>query len=184
MRTWILRRSRNAAELLTQEFPGGPPNLVLIAEAGTGTVDSPAAVESGRELTEQLAETPGVGGVHSYWASPDLSLRADGGRSALIALQLTGGEHAAHDTAARIIDDLEETATALRVSATGAAAVGLAVDEQAESDLVSAEMVTLPIASPYSVPSHASKLVRTQTSASSSRRPQEPQHSGSFASSS
>jgi len=65
--------SQRAAELLTQEFPGGPPNLVLIAETSTGTdaVDSPAAVESGRELTAQLAETPGVGGVHSYWATPD-----------------------------------------------------------------------------------------------------------------
>lgn len=45
--------SQRAAELLTQEFPGGPPNLVLIAEASTGTVDSPATVESGRELTAQ-----------------------------------------------------------------------------------------------------------------------------------
>ena len=83
--------SQRAAEVLTHEFPGGPPNLVLIAEAGTGTVEAPAAVESERELTAQLAETPGVGGVHSYWAAQDPSLRADDGRSALIALQLTGG---------------------------------------------------------------------------------------------
>jgi RND superfamily putative drug exporter len=136
--------SQRAAARLTQEYPGGPPNLVLLAETNTGTVDSSATVESGRALTAQLAETPGVGGVHSYWATPDPSLRADDGRSALIALQLTGGEHAAQETAARI-DDIEGTSSALRVSATGPAAVGLAVDEQAESDLVSAEMVTLPI---------------------------------------
>ncbi|PWN04313.1 transporter [Nocardioides silvaticus] len=137
--------SQRAAALLTQEFPGGPPNLVLVAETGTGTVESPATVASGRELTAQLAETPGVGAVHSYWATPDPSLHADDGRSALIALQLTGGEHAAQETAARIIDNLGEDSGTLRVSATGPAAVGLAVDEQAESDLVSAEMVTLPI---------------------------------------
>lgn len=137
--------SQRAAELLSREFPGGPPNLVLVAETTTGDVDSPAAVESGRELTERLAGTSGVGGAQSYWVTPDPSLRAADGQSALIALQLTGGEHAAQETAARIIDDLEEDPGALRVSPTGPAAVGLAVDEQAESDLVSAEMVTLPI---------------------------------------
>jgi RND superfamily putative drug exporter len=137
--------SQRAAELLAEEFPGGPANLVLIAEASTGTVDSAAAAEAGRELTRHLAEAPGVGGVQAYWRTPDQSLRTDDGSAALVALQLAGGEHAAQETAARIIDDLEETSSALRVSATGPAAVGLAVDEQAESDLVSAEMVTLPI---------------------------------------
>lgn len=83
--------------------------------------------------------------MQSYWTTPDPSLRAADDRSALIALQLTGGEHAAQETAGRIIDDLEEASSGLRVSPTGPAAVGLAVDEQAESDLVSAEMVTLPI---------------------------------------
>ncbi|QCC76068.1 MMPL family transporter [Nocardioides daphniae] len=83
--------------------------------------------------------------MQSYWTTPDPSLRGADDRSALIALQLTGGEHAAQETAGRIIDDIEGAATGLRVSPTGPAAVGLAVDEQAESDLVSAEMVTLPI---------------------------------------
>ncbi|WP_366916509.1 MMPL family transporter [uncultured Nocardioides sp.] len=137
--------SQRASELLTREFPGGPPNLVLVAESTTSDVDSAAAVESGRELTERLAGTPGVGGVQSYWATPDPSLRAADGRSALVAVQLIGGESAAQEAAARIIDDLEQDPGPLRVSATGPAAVGLAVDEQAESDLVSAEMVTLPI---------------------------------------
>ncbi|KAB2811041.1 MMPL family transporter [Pimelobacter simplex] len=137
--------SQRAAEALTQDFPGGPANLVLIADAVTGTVDSPQAVERGRELTAQLSETPGVGGLQSYWETPDPSLRADDRRSALIAVQLTGGEHAAQETAARIIDDIEQDSGALEVGATGPAAVGLAVDEQAESDLISAEMVTLPI---------------------------------------
>lgn len=137
--------SQRAAELLTEEFPGGPPNLVLIVEPSIGTVDSAGAAQVGRELTEQLSETPGVAGVQSYWTTPDPALRGADDRSALIALQLTGGEHAAQETAGRIIGDLEEVSNGLRVSPTGPAAVGLAVDEQAESDLVSAEMVTLPI---------------------------------------
>lgn len=137
--------SQRAAGLLVEEFPGGPANLVLIAEASTGSVDAPAAAESGRELTRRLVEMPGVGGVTSYWTTPDPSLRTADGSSALIALQLTGGEHAAQEAASRIIDDLEdieETSSGLQVSASGSAAVGLAVDEQAESDLISAEMVT------------------------------------------
>ena len=140
--------SQRAAGLLAEEFPGGPANLVLIAEASTGSVDAPATAESGRELTRRLVEMPGVGGVTSYWTTPEPSLRTADGRSALIALQLTGGEHVAQKTASRIIDDLEvieETSSSMRVSATGPAAVGLAVDEQAERDLISAEMVTFPI---------------------------------------
>lgn len=137
--------SQRAAELLTGDFPGGPANLVLIAETSTGTVDSAAVVKSGRELTQRLAETPGVGGVQSYWTTPDPSLRTEDGSSALIALQLIGGEHVAQKTAARIVGDLAVPTSTLRVYPTGPAAVGLAVDEQAESDLVSAEMVTLPI---------------------------------------
>ena len=53
--------SQRAAALLAQEFPGGPPSLVLIAETPTGTVDSRMAEESGRELTRRLSEMPGVG---------------------------------------------------------------------------------------------------------------------------
>ncbi len=137
--------SQRAAELLTREFPGGPPNLVLIADATSGAIDSPAAEQAGRDLSEQLSQTPGVAAVQSYWTARDPSLRSPDGRTALIALQLAGGEHAAQETASRIIDDLEQDTTSLRMSATGPAAVGLAVDEQAESDLLSAEMVTFPI---------------------------------------
>lgn len=137
--------SQRAATLLTERFPGGPANLVLIVDVPEATVDSPEVEQSGRALTQRLIETPGVGAVQSYWATPDPSLRGPDGRSALIALQLTGGEHAAQQTAARIVGDVEQTSSALSLSVTGPAAVGLAVDEQAESDLVSAEMVTLPL---------------------------------------
>lgn len=78
--------SQRAAALLAQEFPGGPPSLVLIAETPTGTVDSRMAEESGRELTPRLSEMPGVGGVHSYWASSNPWLHAANGRTALVAL--------------------------------------------------------------------------------------------------
>lgn len=78
--------SQRAAALLAQEFPGGPPSLVLIAETPTGTVDSRMAEESGRELTRRLSEMPGVGGVHSYWASSNPWLHAANGRTALVAL--------------------------------------------------------------------------------------------------
>lgn len=50
-----------AGAQLLRSFLGGPPNLVLIAETRTGSVDAPIAVESGRELTELLTQTPGVG---------------------------------------------------------------------------------------------------------------------------
>ncbi len=137
--------SQRAAQILTQEFPGGPPNLILIAETQNGTIDSDEAERSGRDLVERLAETPGVAGVGSYWTTAQPALRADDGRSALITLQLSGDEHQAQQTAARVVDDLEEGWGTLRLKATGSAAVGLAVNDQAEKDLVSAEVVALPI---------------------------------------
>ena len=74
--------SQQAAELLTHQFPGDPPNLVLIVETTTGTLNSSEVAQSGRALTEQLAETPGVAGVQSYWTTPDPALRGADDRSA------------------------------------------------------------------------------------------------------
>ncbi len=50
--------SHLAAEVLAEKFPGGPANLVLIAEASADTGDSAAAAASGRELTRRLAKMP------------------------------------------------------------------------------------------------------------------------------
>lgn len=85
---------------------------MLIAEASAGTVDSSAAEETGRELTGRLADMGGVRGVQSYWTTPDPALRTDDGLSALMgALQLNGGEHAAQETASRVMEAIAETSS-------------------------------------------------------------------------
>lgn len=137
--------SQRAAEMLTESFSGGPANLVLLVETVSGDVDAPGARQAGVDLTEQLSQRRGVAGVQSYWTTSHDSLRGPDGRSALITLRLSGGEQEAQVTASHIVAELEQGSPELRVSPTGPAVVGLAVDEQAESDLVSAEAVTFPI---------------------------------------
>lgn len=50
--------SQQAAELLTHQFPGDPPNLVLIVETTTGTLNSSEVAQSGRALTEHWPRRP------------------------------------------------------------------------------------------------------------------------------
>jgi putative drug exporter of the RND superfamily len=74
------------ASLLKQRFHVGKPNLVVLATVtGGGSVDDPDAVAAGQALTQELAATPGITAVNSYWGhgKSDL-LRSDAGTKALI----------------------------------------------------------------------------------------------------
>ena len=86
--------SQRAAALLEQRFHVGKPNLVVLAtHTGGGAVDDPAAVAAGQALTQELAATPGVTTVNSYWG-PGRSelLRSNDGTKALIVAHVEGDE--------------------------------------------------------------------------------------------
>jgi RND superfamily putative drug exporter len=61
------------------------PNVVLLATAPGGDVDSPAAAAAGQALTDELAAEKGVTDVVSYWSEGKAPpLRSDDGSRALV----------------------------------------------------------------------------------------------------
>ena len=135
--------SQQADAALLEGFPGAPPNLVLIVQSDSNDVDAESTFEAGRRLTRQVAITPGVSGAASYWTTGNPALRSQEGDAGLVAIRLVGTEDEVQTTAARILERVKESP--IEVTATGQAAVGLAVDQQAEQDLVEAEKLTLPL---------------------------------------
>ena len=74
----VSSESQRAAALAESHFHAGKPNLVILATATGGrSVDNADAVAAGQALTQQLAATPGITTVSSYWGpgKPEL-LRA------------------------------------------------------------------------------------------------------------
>src|SRR5690242_3567347 len=64
----VSSESQRAAAMLEQRFHVGKPNLVILAHnTGGGSVDDPGAVAAGEALTQELAATPGITTVSSYW---------------------------------------------------------------------------------------------------------------------
>src|SRR5277367_6853921 len=103
--------SKRAAALLSQRFHAGKPNLVILATDTRGrSVDDPDAIAAGRSITQQLAATPGVDAVMSYWG-PGTSelLRSRDGSRALILAHIKGDELAVDKVARNLIQTFRDT---------------------------------------------------------------------------
>ena len=133
--------------LIEDTFGGGSPNLVLLVRSASGSVDDDSATAAGLALTEELAATPGVGGVASYWTLQAPPLKSSKGDEALVLARLTGSEDDVRRTIEEISPRFTRTATgsALEVSVTGEAEVFRQVGSTIEDDLKRAETIALPI---------------------------------------
>ena len=103
--------SKHAAALLAQRFHAGKPNLVILATDTRGrSVDDPDAIAAGRSITQQLAATPGVDAVMSYWG-PGTSelLRSRDGSRALILAHIKGDELDVNKVAKHLIETFRDT---------------------------------------------------------------------------
>lgn len=54
--------SSYATEALEREFPASQPNLLLLVDSGTASVDDPAVAAEAARLTERLAAEQGISG--------------------------------------------------------------------------------------------------------------------------
>lgn len=84
------RSESSRAAHLAAERLGASPNLVLVAESGSGSVDGPAARSAGAELTGRLAAQPHVSAVTSYWTGGAAELRSRDGRAAMLVAHVDG----------------------------------------------------------------------------------------------
>jgi putative drug exporter of the RND superfamily len=139
--------STTTKELIDKTFGAGTPNLVLLVTATSGTVDSTAAAESGRALTQELSRTKGVTGVVSYWSLQAPPLKSTDNKQALVLARIVGDENevrkAIVDLSPRFTRADKNAATTVIV--TGEAETFRQIGSTIESDLARAETIALPI---------------------------------------
>ncbi|MEU2291268.1 MMPL family transporter [Streptomyces bacillaris] len=137
--------SSYATEALEREFPASQPNLLLLVDSGTASVDDPAVAAEAARITERLAGEPGISGVTSYWQTEAPALRAEDGREALIAARIGGDETEAGETLERIAPDFAGESGPVTVSVGGPVAVQHEMQTIIQEDLLRAELIALPV---------------------------------------
>jgi RND superfamily putative drug exporter len=150
--------SARADEALADRFDTGIPNVILLVTAPDGAdVDAPDVAGAGRALTEQLAAEAGVTDVVSYWSEGGAPpLRNDDGTRALVIARIEGDDDTVDERIAELAPRYEGPAGAAGTGAGGEAEVvevqvgGFAqvfheVGTTIEEDLITAEMIALPI---------------------------------------
>ncbi|MEV0484670.1 MMPL family transporter [Streptomyces sp. NPDC050508] len=138
-------QSTYATKALEREFPASQPNLLLLVDSGSASVDDPAVTAEAARLTARLTAERGVIGVGSYWQTKSPSLRAKDGHEALIAAHITGDEKAMSNTLDRIAPALRGTHGPVRVKIGGIVAVRHEIQTTIQEDLARAEMIALPV---------------------------------------
>ncbi|MGX9889156.1 MMPL family transporter [Streptomyces sp. NPDC002276] len=138
-------QSTYATKALEREFPASQPNLLLLVDSGSASVDDPAIAAEAARLTARLTGERGVTGVGSYWGTKSPALRAKDGHEALIAAHLTGDEKTTTDTLDRIAPALRGTHGPVKVKVGGIVAVRHEMQTTIKEDLARAEMIALPV---------------------------------------
>ncbi|WP_371549031.1 MMPL family transporter [Streptomyces sp. NBC_00554] len=138
-------QSTYATKALEREFPASQPNLLLLIDSGSASVDDPAVAAEAKRLVELLAGEKGVTGVGSYWQSGSPALRAKDGHEALVAARITGEEKAAGETLDRIAPSFRGTHGPIEVEVGGPVAVRHEIQTTIREDLTRAELIALPV---------------------------------------
>lgn len=144
----VSSESQRAAAMLEQRFHVGKPNFVILAtNTDGGSVDDPGAVAAGEALTRELAATPGITTVSSYWG-PDRStlLRSHDGTRALIVAHVEGNEREFAASARDLIATYRGTERGpLKLQLGGEAVSYNDVTDQLNHDLAISEALALPV---------------------------------------
>ena len=126
-------------------FVAGGDEIVIVATAADGDVDSAATVEGGVALTEALQQVEGSTTVTSYWTSgTPPSLRSDAGDSALIVVDADDAENVIAE-AKDLADQYDSDGAPLSIAVGGGEAVGEEFGTTIEGDMARAESMAIPI---------------------------------------
>ncbi|MFJ6615761.1 MMPL family transporter [Streptomyces sp. NPDC091289] len=137
--------STYATDVLAREFPASQPNLLLLVDSGSVTVDDPAVAAEAARLVERLEAEPGISGIGSYWGTGSPALRSEDGREAIIAARIGGDEKTAGETLDRIAPVFAGERGPVTVSLGGPVAVQHEMQTIIEEDLLRAELIALPV---------------------------------------
>ncbi|MFJ7997425.1 MMPL family transporter [Streptomyces sp. NPDC096310] len=137
--------STYATKALEREFPASQPNLLLLVDSGSRSVDDPAVAAAAKRLTDRFAAEKGIVGVGSYWRTGSPALRSEDSREALIAARIEGDETNAFKVLDRIAPEYRGEQGALKVSIGGPVAVRSEMQSTIQEDLLRAELIALPV---------------------------------------
>ncbi|MFJ3325070.1 MMPL family transporter [Streptomyces griseus] len=137
--------STYATEALAREFPASQPNLLLLVDSGSATVDDPAVAAEAARLVERLEAEQGISGIGSYWGTQAPALRSEDGHEAIIAARIGGDEKTAGETLDRIAPDFAGERGPVTVSIGGPVAVQHEMQTIIQEDLLRAELIALPV---------------------------------------
>lgn len=137
-------QSAKADDLLAERFDQRPPDLILLV-VPDGRVGDKKVAERGRDLTERIAEEPGVANVRSYWSPHSGHLGSKDRKSALMAVTLKGDDGKVTRTAEKLVPRAADMARPWKVSATGPAWTNVQFIEQGHRDQRRAEIIVVPI---------------------------------------
>ncbi|MEV7089686.1 MMPL family transporter [Streptomyces sp. NPDC093085] len=137
--------STYATKALEREFPASQPNLLLLVDSGSRSVDEPAVAEEAKRLTARLEAEKGLVGVSSYWQTGSPGLRSEDGHEALVAARIEGDDTAAFKVLDRIEREFGGDQSGLKVTVGGPVAVRNDIQSTIQEDLLRAELIALPV---------------------------------------
>ncbi|MBM7166867.1 MMPL family transporter [Streptomyces sp. G44] len=133
-----------SSAVLAERYGVSEPDLVLLLQAASD-VQAPEVTATGRAVEQQVREAPGVAAAFSYWTTRDPALLSRDAASALVVVDLSGGEARRTETAKSLVTALGEQRGPVRISATGPAWTYAEMLDQNRSDLLRAELVSAPL---------------------------------------
>ncbi|MFD4032187.1 MMPL family transporter [Streptomyces sp. NPDC058637] len=137
--------STYTTQVLEREFPASRPNLLLLVDSGSASVDDPAVAAEAARLTERLAGEKGITGVGSYWRTTSPALRSEDGHQAIVAARIEGDEKATGEILDRIAPAYRGVYGPVEVSVGGPVAVRHEMQTIIQEDLLRAELIALPV---------------------------------------
>ncbi|QUR68589.1 MMPL family transporter [Mycobacterium spongiae] len=143
--------SAQAIDVLTEKFGESGQKLLIVVTAPAG-VDSAQAREAGTDIVNQLQRSPLVYNVTSPWngptaGAPDASadLVSVDGKSGLIVVNVKGGENNAQKNADTLTDEIVHDRDGVTVRTGGSAMEYAQINEQNEKDLLTMELIAMPL---------------------------------------
>ena len=138
--------STRAAARIEELFGIADPDVVLLVDAGDGSVDDEEVRTAGLELTRSLAAEEGVGRVDSYWSLGGAPpLRSLDGDKAMVLANLDGSQNDKNEVLEVLTPKYTGSTDSIEVSVGGFGEVFRQVTTQVEKDLVRAEVIAIPI---------------------------------------
>jgi RND superfamily putative drug exporter len=139
-------QSVHAANVLASEFHDGSDNIILLVQAKSGTVNSPAVAAAGQALTTRLAGRAHMANVMSYWSLDSIPLlRTKDQRGALIVGRITGDQNAVVKDEAAIAAAVDHPGGPITVQVGGFGPAFHEVNTVVAKDLLKAEAVAVPL---------------------------------------